>query len=656
MLAGGSTAPAAAQDVPPAPVALTAGWQLAQDPSDRGMRERWQTGGGAPAWRPATVPGVFDARPVEEDFPGTVGWYRLEFTAPPAAGDLRWGLRFEQVRRSSRVWLNGRLLGRNTDPYVPFTLPAAGLLPGRRNTLVVRADSRKGAEPREGWWNWGGITRPVWLVPRATIGLDDPGVLSDVTCPEGGGGPCSAKVIVDGTLEHRGSGDARPAVTVRLTAPDGSVTTGSATSRILRPGERARIRFTVPVQGTPQLWQPGAPNLYRARIETRLGNRVLQVDERRTGLRSVKVRNGMLELNGRAVDMRGASIQEDLVGRGPALSDADLELVVAELKEVGANVTRAHYLLNERLLERLDEEGILVWNQAPIYHRDKRLVTPEQRADALRTVRGTVLAARSHPSVITHSVANELSATPDSVPGTRSFLRSARGLVHDLDPTLPVSVDLLSYPGFPAQKAFASYDLLGVNSYFGWYRGKKKHSTARLADLEPYLASMRRKYPDSALVLTEFGAESTFVGPRGTKETYAFQNDYVGQVLDIVDRSPFLGGAIYWTLREFAVKPDWDGGAKRQVPRDGIHNKGLITYGGIRKPAWQVAQTNFRATTLFREDALTASAQSQGGGGTGLLAWGVVLAILVLLALDAWMLRGILGARRRRWLTGQSVR
>ncbi|MFA9273049.1 MAG: glycoside hydrolase family 2 TIM barrel-domain containing protein, partial [Baekduiaceae bacterium] len=449
-------------------------------------------------------------------------------------------------------------------------------------------------------------------------------------------------MIVDGTLEHRGSGDARPSVSIRLTAPDGTVTTGSATSRVMRPGERTRIRFTVPVAGEPQLWEPGSPNLYKARIETKLGDRVMQVDERRTGLRSVTVRSGMLELNGRAVDMRGTSIQEDLNGRGAALTDADIELIIKELKEVGANVTRAHYLLNEHLLDRLDEEGILVWSQAPIYHRDKRLVTPEQRAEALRTVRGTVLEARSHPSVITHSVANELSATPDTVPGTAAFLRSARGLVHDLAPTLPISVDLLSYPGFPAQKAFAAYDLLGVNSYFGWYPGKKKHSTKRLQDLEPYLASMRKKYPDSALVLTEFGAESTFEGPRTTKESFAFQNDYVRQVLDIVDRSPFLGGAIYWTLREFAVKPDWDGGAKRKVARDGIHNKGLITYGGARKPAWDVAKGNFRSTQLFREDGLTASAQAGGGGaggGTGILAWGVVLAIFGLLVADAWMLR-----------------
>jgi len=646
---GGATAmPAVAQDAaaPAAAVPLASGWSFAPDPADRGVREAWASGGGRPGWRSATVPGVFDAQPVEAEFGGTVGWYRTTFTGPASPGGLRWGVHFEQVRRTARVWLNGRPLGAHTDPYVPFTLPAAGLRPGAANTLVVRVDSRKGPEPREGWWNWGGITRPVELVPRAAIGLDTPGLMTEVRCPVGGADSCPATVVVDGTLEHRGSGPARPTVRVTLTAPDGTVTAASATSRTLRPGERARLRFRVPVSGAPQLWAPQTPRLYRARVETRLGDRVLQVDERHVGLRSVVVRNGMLELNGRPIDVRGTSIQEDLRGHGPALTDADIDRIVAELKEIGANVTRAHYLLNERLLQRFDEEGILVWSQAPIYHRDLLLRTAAGRAEALRTVRETVLAARSHPSVITHSVANELSATPDTTPGTAAFLRSARGTVHDLDPTLPVSVDLLSYPGFPAQRSYAQYDLLGVNSYFGWYPGKKAHSTARLGDLEPYLAGMRAKYPDAGLVLTEFGAESTFHGPRTTKETFAFQNDYVQQVLDIVDRSPFLGGAIYWTLREFAVKPDWDGGALRRVPRDGIHNKGLITYDGARKPAWEVAHENFRRTQLYRADGLAAAAPGRAGGGGGVIAWGITLAILALLAADAWMLLGILRTRR----------
>ena len=66
----------------------------------------------------------------------------------------------------------------------------------------------------------------------------------------------------------------------------------------------------------------------------------------------------------------------------------------------------------------------MVWSQAPIYHRDRLLETAAQRAAALGTLRRTVLEARNHPSVITHSVANELSVIPDKVRGTPDLPRA----------------------------------------------------------------------------------------------------------------------------------------------------------------------------------------------------------------------------------------
>ena len=187
-------------------------------------------------------------------------------------------------------------------------------------------------------------------------------------------------------------------------------------------------------------------------MRTTLGGRPIQADRRRIGLRTVAVVNGALRLNDRVLDLRGASIQEDTPGRGPALTDADIETMVEELKSVGANVTRAHYLLDERLLRRLDEEGILVWSQAPVYHRDRMLRTPGQRSFELDSLRNTILAARNHPAVITHSVANELTPQPDGVKTTRLWMLNAADLARDLDPTLPVSVDVLSYPNVPRQR------------------------------------------------------------------------------------------------------------------------------------------------------------------------------------------------------------
>jgi hypothetical protein len=626
---------------PPGPVSLSQGWDFALDPTDEGTILNWQSGLRGSAWQPATIPHVLDARTDPEVFFGSIGWYRLTFQGPQARPGLGWALRFEQVRRAARVWLNGVELGDNHDPYTPFELPAVGLRGGEPNTLVVRVDYRRERALREGWWNWGGITRPVSLVTRGPVVMHNAGLLPRRVCMRS---RCAWNVLVDGWLENTSDSIQAPAVSVRLRLPDGTVSAGSVTSRRLQPGERVRVRFGVPVRGAPKLWSPDSPNLYTAAISTHSGGQVGQVDRRRIGLRTVAVVDGMLRLNDRVLDLRGASVQEDIPGRGPALTDADIDNTVDELKALGANVTRAHYLLDQRLLDRLDEEGILVWAQSPVYHRDKQLRTPGERSHELGVVRKTILEARNHPSVITHSVANELTALPDEHRTSEVWMRNAAALARDLDPTLPVSIDILSYPGIARQRTYDAFDTLGINSYYGWYEGRADRSTADIDDLAPYLRAMREKYPGKALVITEFGAEATEPGPADVKQTYAFQTRYLKRNLDIIDRLGFMGGAIYWTAREFAVKPRWDGGAHPPV-RDAIHNKALITYEGKIKPAFMAAQEAFKATPLYRDDpAAVARAQLSASGSLiarALLLVGVLGFVLVLLALDAWCLRDI---------------
>ena len=633
---------------PPGPVSLAQGWQFAVDPTDQGLHQAWQNGGAGFGWEPATIPHVLDTRTDPSVFYGSIGWYRVTFNGPATDAGVGWAVRFEQVRRVARVWLNGRELGVHHDPYTPFELQAAGLRPGEPNTLVVRVDHRRSPALREGWWNWGGITRPVSLVARGPVVMHDAGLLPRRVCV---GSRCEWNVLVDGWLENASDTIQQPAVAVRLRSPDGTVSQGSAASRALQPGERVRVRFAVPVRGAPKLWSPEHPNLYEGAVRTRAGGQVVQRDQRRVGLRSVAVVDGMLRLNDRVLDLRGASVQEDIPGRGPALTDADIDNTIEELKALGANVTRAHYLLDQRLLDRLDRAGILVWSQAPVYHRDAQLKTPGQRSYELDVVRETILEARNHPSVITHSVANELTTLPDEKRTSEVWMRNAAELARDLDPTLPVSMDILSYPGIPRQTTYDAFDMLGINSYYGWYEGKANRSTADIDDLAPYLRAMRDKYPGKALVMTEFGAEATEPGPVDVKQTYAFQTQYLKRNLDVVDRLGFMGGAIYWTAREFAVKPHWDGGSHPRL-RDSIHNKALISYDGKIKPAFTAAQEAFKATPLYRDDpGAVARAQLSEPGSLvprTLLFVGVIAVILALLTLDAWCLRDIWRAWRPR--------
>ncbi|HEY1594141.1 MAG TPA: glycoside hydrolase family 2 TIM barrel-domain containing protein [Thermoleophilaceae bacterium] len=538
------------------------------------------------------VPHVFDARLLASAFHGTIGWYRLRFRGPATPRGFGWALRFGAVRRTSTVWLNGRRIGASSDPYAPFILPARGLRAHRVNELVLRVVNRKGALPREGWWNWGGITRPVTLIPRGPVALNDMAVMPSLHCS--GPGVCGTpEVQVRGAL----SGPRRlpVSVTVALRSPSGHTTTHTFRTRAARA-----VSFHFPLTGTPDLWSPGHPALYSTTVTTRAGGHTVQVDRFDTGVRAVEVKGGLLYLNGRRVQLRGASIEEDVPGRGPALRPSDIEQIVSELKALGANVTRAQYGLSDELMSALDRAGILLWNQSPVYHRDLELRRSAGRADALAQVRDNILAARNHPSLLANSVDNEPVFVPDHRPGTRDYLLQAAALARRLDPITPTAVDISLKPNLPFQRTFTHFDLLGLTSYFGWYAGTPPRSTANLADFAPALAATRASYPNQGLVVTEFGAEASFHGAAVQKGSYEFQSDLLGKTLDVIDSTPFLGGALYFTLREFAVKPHWDGGAGLPVAqRNSLHHKGLLNYDGTPKPAWSVARQRFATTPLY---------------------------------------------------------
>jgi len=625
--------PKKAPSGPPKPVQLRAGWEVrdlitpptpAQPaPPPESSPSAARAARRLPAraaqsgsdWRPANVPSAFEGIARAPQFGGTLKLYRLRFTAPKTT-DYSWAFEFEQVRRRATVSLNGKRIGISIDPYTPFQIPARGLVPGKVNTLEVLVDSRKDPRLPEGWWNWGGIVRPVSMVPIGAVHVSDLALMPSVYCTGAATG-CSAALVIDGVLSKLPrrqwqtvgrrkvevpASDSRPVLKIRLKAPNGKVTNHRA---VLRgsPYRRTRQKIQIAGPSRPQLWSPDRPRLYEARATLSWGSATYQVENRKLGFRSVQVRDGVLRLNNKPINLRGASIHEDAPGRGPALTGYDMDTTVRELKELGANATRSHYVLSEGLLNRFDKAGILVYNQAPVWQRDhgaNLLRTPLDRSRAVAQVRRTVMAARGHVSVVVHSVGNELTFTPDRRTASRRFMLDAAAAARDVDPVLPIAIDIKTRPTLPRQRTYDAFDVIGINQYFGWYPWVED-----FAQLEPFLNQMRANYPKQALLMTEFGAEGRpdmAFSPADVKGSYAFQANHVARTIDLIDRLPFMSGAIHWTLREFEIFPDWRGGAINGAgPNDNIrHHKGLLTYDGVRKPAWQALHDRYVRTPLYR--------------------------------------------------------
>ena len=148
-------------------------------------------------------------------------------------------------------------------------------------------------------------------------------------------------------------------------------------------------------------------------------------------------------------------------------------------------------------------------------------------------------------------------------------------------------MDTKGRPGYGEQFTYERFELLGVNQYFGWYRW-----VSNFADLEPFIYEQRDHYPKTAHRddrVRRGGRPGARRRPgHALKGSYAFQTFHALRTLDVVDRSPVLSGAIYWTLREFEIYPGWTGGVGRDptLGRNTRHHKGLITYDGAPKPAY----------------------------------------------------------------------
>jgi hypothetical protein len=586
--------------LPPASVRLPSDWLYQPDPGNIGLGDSWGQGG-APStgWTAVTVPNDFNPVVNKAGDRGQVGWYETAFVGPPESAGRTWRLAFEGVRRHATVFLNGYRLGSNSNPYAPFGFRATTLLPGAANTLIVRVDNfRGGGAFPEDWWNWGGITGPVTLEPAGRLAIEQLGVTPQLGCHY----RCGALQVQGTVINDNGPSRLGAVVIVRVRSPSGTVFAGSQRVTPIAPGGASPVSFRVVVR-SPALWAPAHPALYSVDVRVVSSGHVVEQEQRlAVGMRSVAVRRGLLYLNGQRLWLHGAAIHEDIPGHGAALRNADIRTIVSQLKALGANVTRAHYELSPRLLDALDRAGIMVWAQAPIDHADAKLQSPGGRARALALLRATLLADRNHPSVIVDSVGNELSPTPDTTPGTRSYLVAAIALARQLNPGVPVALDTYCYTGFGAQQIYKQLDVLGISHYFGWYPGLPGHSIASFGQLAPFLRLTHARYPGLALVVAEYGAEAFYRGAPGVKGTYAFQTDYIQQTLSVLDRLPFMNGQIYWTLRDYAIAPGWLGGASPPsgyVP-DGVHHKGLIAYdGGKAKPAFAVARRLFAVLPAY---------------------------------------------------------
>jgi beta-glucuronidase len=599
-----SAAPASAQTVTtPRPGALYSDghtnrylldgpWWFRPDASGIGRRRGWARSRSLSGWTQISVPYAWNATDVSPaSMRGSIGWYRKDFRLPRASKGTSWIVRFESVNYRASVYLNGHLLGKHEGGYIPFELDLARHLKRGVNSLVIRADSRRNLEtlpplkklsnglPSGGWWNYGGILREVYLRRVNKVDMQDLLARPLLPCRA-----CAASVLLSATLRNMTSSRQRVAVRASV---------GSHRARLpavtLPPHGVREVATKVGIR-KPRLWEPGSPALYQVSAAATVAGREAAGWSAEIGIRSIRVnKSGRVLLNGQPVTLRGASFHEEDVRVGAALTPEMRSEIWSELTGLDATMTRAHYPLHPWFLEQADRDGILVWDQVPMYQTPNSVTAKASvRAKGLRYLRELVARDQNHPSVLAWSIGNEMPTRVGS--GQQRYIRDAAHVLHHIDPTRLRALDYAGYPTALPSSTYHVLDALGVNCYFGWYPGPGGQIDDR-ALLGPFLDQVHRYYPTKALFVTEFGAEANRDGPIDEKGTFNFQRQLVEDHLAAYDSKPFVNGALVWALRDFRVRPDWDGGNPK--PMSPLNQKGLADETGKPKPAYAAVKRMF---------------------------------------------------------------
>ena len=568
-------------------------WTLRKDPANRGLKLGWQRGGFGGAT--VSVPNVVDPTPysgktAQSNYEGSVAWYRTTFDAPTAGV---YALTFESANFQANVFVDGHALGSHRGSYLPFEL--RDKLAAGTHTLVVRIDWRDpGKQAEEGfhrtWFNWGGLDGEVNVRAIGPSELSNPTIQTTLTPATTGSasstGAQTATVKVSVEVRNNGASG-------RAIVPEGSLVHGAQTIALSFPeqhlahGQAAKVSTSVTI-AEPALWSPTSPSLYQLTLA--VGHESSY--SARVGLRQITWHGGRIYLNGAHLLLHGATLQEDALGHGDALTSADEDKLVAELKAIGANAVRAQHPLYPSLLERLDAAGILVWQGigpvegAAMWYE----TTPRLLAAAEQQARTAVLAAQLHPSIFAWNLVDEIADNGRDADEV-NYVESMTRWLHSHDPGRMVAVDVWGdHPPTHPGALYREVDAVAETDYSGWYDHPHNSPAAVSAEINRRLAAMGRTFAGKVLVISEFGAESNGLNPTSSPGGYEFQAQLLARHIRAYAADPEISGMFVYLLRDYPLTPTFAGGSIHTVlPQlkliEGLDQKGLFTYGGSPKPA-----------------------------------------------------------------------
>ncbi|MFL1013219.1 glycoside hydrolase family 2 protein [Flavisericum labens] len=511
------------------------------------------------------VPGDFNTQlPELVYYEGTV-WYKKGFKYQ-LNKSKRLFLHFGAVNYKATVYVNGKLVGIHEGGFTPFQFEITNYLSASENTVIVKANNQRHEEdiPSKGfdWFNYGGITRDVYLVETPNSFIEDYFIqLKKDSFDE-----------VLGWIKLEGVTASKK---VKLSIPELKINVNTKTD----DNGLAIIKF----KSKFELWSPENPKLYQVLIQSE--SDTIQ-DE--IGFRTIATNGTKIKLNGESLFLKGVNILEEMPTRAAkAYSEEDAKTLLNWAKELGCNMVRlAHYPHSEYMVKLAEKMGLMVWEELPIYqHIQFSNKKVEEKMGIM--LKEMVKRDKNRCGVIIWSLSNETyHFTPNRDSALIKLSKQCKVLDSTRLTTTVISTQEYKNNTFNLWDSLYNYfDVISVNEYVGWYvpwQGSPENTQWEFVN------------SDKPVIISEFGGEALYGNTKLPKDAASsWSEEYQEQIykdqIKMFKTTPNLAGVCPWILFDYRSLS-----RMHPIYQKGWNRKGLLSEKGEKKKAWYIMNAYYQ--------------------------------------------------------------
>lgn len=380
------------------------------------------------AWKRVTLPHAFNEDAAFKvdiaQLPTGIAWYRKTFNLSDADASRKVFLEFQGVRQAAQVFINGQPAVLSENGVMAFGVDLSAKVKAGDNVVAVRCDNsyayREKATNTPFQWNdknfyanYGGINKNVLLHVKEKLyqtlplfsSLGTTGVYvyaSDINVPAR-----TAVVTAESQVKNETESASLVEYAVTVKDIDGKTVAEFASPATDIPaGQTATLKASQKVVGL-NFWSWGYGYLYTVTTQLKVGGKVVDSVDTRTGFRKTEFAGGALKLNDRTLQLKGYA--QRTTNEWPALginvpawlSDYSNGLMVAS----NANLVRwMHVTPSKQDVESCDRVGLIQAMPAGDSEGD-----PTGRRWDLRVelMRDAIIYNRNNPSIIFYESGNK---------------------------------------------------------------------------------------------------------------------------------------------------------------------------------------------------------------------------------------------------------